>query len=153
MEENKELQTVTTASLINRLVIGGQDLSTLSLDERLNLWRRQSEAQASPVVEDKFLNTPITATHIAPYQRPFVDQETGETGLATYVAFTLSDGTQIKTSSTQALPFAMEMAKFVGVNFETGELVLPITFKIVPQKAPQVGFIYRFVFIDVVRSK
>lgn len=152
MSKTNEVAVVSVSNPRDLVIGAGQDLLSLSLEERLSLWKRQSEAQASDTLDPKMINTELVATHIHPYSRPVEDQETLETINATYVAFVLDTGEMFKTASSQALPFALEMAKFLGVNRETGQLAYPVKFKITQQKAPGgTGMIFRFVFLDIVR--
>lgn len=130
----------------NDMVIGvNTDVSQLSIEQRAELFQRYSEAQASTKIDDGHLNKVLTAVAMTVYQRDFIDQETGEIGLATYVSFTLDNGDSFKTASSQATPFALSVARFLGYDATTGELPYPIKFTIVPQKA-DTGFKYNFVF-------
>lgn len=150
MAEPKETAVATQGTLsTNDMVIGvNTDVSNLSIDERVALFQRVSEAQAGIKVSENLLNRELVATSMTLYQRDFVDQETGEIGLASYVAFVLDDGTTFKTASSQAIPFATQTARFIGYDVKTGTLPYPIKFKIVPQKADE-GFKYSFVFAGI----
>lgn len=121
------------------------DYSSLTLQQRAAILSRVTEAQAAQTLPADWSNVDITITNLTVYRRYYDDQETGEIGLATYVSFTGADGQSFKTSSSQALPFAMQVATLIGYDPETGALPVPILIRVVPQKAPQ-GFIYRFVF-------
>lgn len=142
MSENKELQVMSAANI----VIGAStDVSGLTLEERVELFQRFSEAQASLKIAESHLNKVLHVTDMTLYQRDFIDADTGMPGLATYASFTLKDGETIKTASSQALPFAMSVARFIGYDPKTGHLPHAIKMQIIPVKADE-GFKYNFVF-------
>lgn len=145
--ENEVATTEVQSTLsTNDIVIGvNTDVSNMTLDDREQLFIRYSEAQAGVKIEDSLLNREVTATDLTVYQRDFVDQETGEIGLATYVAFVLADGSTFKTASSMALPFATSVARFIGYDPKTGHLPHAIKFLIQPQKV-ETGFKYNFIF-------
>lgn len=144
MENEKALATQNLTT--NDIVIGeNTDVSQLSIEERVSLFQRLTEAQAGIKIDDSLLNKELTATAMTVYQRNYVDQETGEIGLASYVAFELKDGTTFKTASSTAVPFALQVAKFLGYDPVSGKLPHPIKFVIQPQKA-DMGFKYNFIF-------
>lgn len=127
------------------MIAADTDVSHLSLEERVELFQRLSEAQASETIPDKFLNVDFKVTNMTVYQRDFVNPDDGNVQLANYVSFTVNDGEMFRTASSQALPFALQTARLIGYDPKTGELPHPIMLHIKPQKA-ETGFIYRFVF-------
>lgn len=128
------------------IIIGGNaDYSHLPLNERADLFQRWTEAQANPVPDDSLLNTEIVVVGMTVYQRDFMNPETGQIDLLTYVSFVFENGKGFRTASTQAIPFALQTAKMIGYDVQNGKLPVPIKMQIIPQKA-ETGFIYRFVF-------
>ena len=142
--EEKSLEVVKQVVAVDYIIGDGMDLSHLSEDERFDLFLRKSEAQAGIQIDDSLLGVELIATAITPYQREFIDQETGEVKTATYVAFTLDNGEVFKTSSNKAIPFAMDIVRYVGVDPKTGALKKPLHFMIKPKKATT-GFEYNYV--------
>ena len=125
-----------------------EDLSNLTLPERVALFKRKSEAEAADLIPDALIGKDITVISVTPYQREIVDKETGEIFTANYVTFVTDTGAAFRSAASGALSFAMDMARFIGLDANSGNLNNPVVMQIVAQRATQ-GFIHKFIFKDI----
>jgi len=162
MSENEAMNEVATNAAETNLAVREDntsimisptmDVSGLSIDEKADLLQRWTEAQSGIRIDDGLLNQELVVESMTVYQRDFIDLETGEARLLTYVAFTLEGGKIFKTGAAAALPFATQTARLLGYDPKTGKTPMPFRIMIASQKAEQ-GFKYAFLFKGLVKGK
>lgn len=144
-EESTALTNQEAVDVSNITIGVNTDVSSLSIEDRAILLQRWTEARAAEKIDDRLLQGVHTVTGLTVYEVDFLDQETGEIGLATYVAFELADGTQFKSASAYAAGFARAVANILGYDPKSGKLPQPILMQITTSAAPT-GRKYNFVF-------
>ena len=149
--ETQNHAIVAKTSLKDQHIISdNMSLDHLSLEERFELFARKSNAQSGARIDDSYIGQELIVTAITPYQHEFTDQETGELRTTYYVAFTLEDGDVFKTASNKAIPFAMDIVRFIGVDTKTGLLHNKLKMMIKPKKVEK-GFEYNYVATGIVK--
>lgn len=148
--KNTELTVAEKEENQSIIISPTMDVSHLDIEERAELLERWTEAQSGVQIDDSLLNKVLTVESMTVYQRDFIDPETGEFKLLTYVAFAIEGGTTFKTGAAAALPFATQTARLLGYDAKTGKTPRKFKIEIKPQKAEQ-GFKYAFLFKGLIK--
>lgn len=140
---------------IAELMISYENLDDVPEEEKFDMFLRKSQAESADKSET-YIGKKLVATKITPYTKDVVDLETGEQGVAVYVAFALEDGRSFKTVASRAVGFAKDIVSFVGVNPKTGVLKHPVEFEIKMEagKDPRTGQVrnlYAFKALRVIK--
>ena len=144
-KENQEQEQSLVQYSHTEIAASERTIEHLSDEEIEQMFIRQSEAEAAELAEEELINQELVLVRMTPFNIDFVDKESGELSSGTYVTFELQDGKKFRSASVNAMKFALDTARFIGVNPATGELRRAVVFKITLAKAKQ-GHMYRFLF-------